>query len=485
MKRSWSLTVRLVTLLAIILTAGTAIFGLAALAYGRQAADEAYDRLLSGAAFQISEQVIAEQGRIVVDLPVAAFDLLALAPRDRVFYRILTEDGTTITGDPDLAAPPDRTPLAGNRRSTPVIFSTRYSDEPIRAVALRKQFTERDVKGQVIIVVGQTQQARNALAADIARKALLLLMIAGMVTLACVGLAIRLSLRPLHRIETELVRRDPKDLSPLRLTPPREVKALAEAIDGFMARLKRRVDVTQTLVSDAAHQLRTPITAIRAQAEIGRDETSPEILRDIVSRIHRRSIGLARLADQLLSQATMIHRGEAVPLAPVDLNEIVRRAVEECMQSLPLEPDAIELALPSGAVLISGDAFSLVEAVKNLISNGLRHGVAPVRIAVAADRGDGASLQVEDQGTGIPEAHWPEIGNRFFRPRGNDAEGAGLGLAIACAVVESHGGRIALARPNAGGFRFTLHFPPASRQAGDLSFRPSPEATLNAEGRLP
>jgi two-component system, OmpR family, sensor histidine kinase TctE len=452
---NWSLTSRLLALIAFVLTAGAIAIGLAAYAYGHQAAEEAYDRLLSGAAFQISQQLRVEGGNVVVDLPVAAFELLSLAPRDRVFYRIVAPNGQTITGYNDLSLPdgvnPDRSPQ---------FYATEIAGTPVRAIAMTKKLVERDFTGDLKVLVAQTTEARASLTRDITQRALLMLLAASVVTVGLVAFAIRLSLLPLRRIEAELVRRDPKDLSPLNLTAPSEVSTLVASIDAFMARLSRRVKMMENLVADATHQLRTPIAAIRAQAEIAKDEQDVNTMREIATRIHRRSVGMSRLADQLLSQAMVAHRGEAISLKPVDLRVVAERAAEGLPLDLPESDRGIETKVPGRPVVALGDEFSLVEAVKNLVTNAFRHGQPPVTIEVTLlSDGNAAAIGVLDRGKGIPRERWKEVGNRFFTRDGRDIEGAGLGLAIAHTVAVAHHGQVTMEQLEPEGFRISITLP--------------------------
>jgi hypothetical protein len=246
--RATSITVRLAATIALILAAGGIGISVAAYAYGRQAAQEAYDRMLAGAAFQIVQAVSIIDGRVVVNLPVSAFELLALAPDDRVFYRIVGPDGGTITGYDGL--PP---PAAQGDEMT--FYSTDYSGETVRLASAVRRFAERGFAGEVQIVVGHTTRARAALAWDITAKALALLAIAGVALVALVAFAVRSSLGPLVRIEQALRARDPKDLSPLTVSTPREVETIVAAINRFMGRLADRVTIMQNLIADATHQL--------------------------------------------------------------------------------------------------------------------------------------------------------------------------------------------------------------------------------------
>lgn len=431
-----SIALRLAIAVALVLAAGGVAVTAAALAYGQQAAREAYDRLLIGAAGQIAAAVRIQQGELIVDIPVTAFELLALAPEERIAWRVIDPAGRTVTGDAAVAPP------AGAAQ----LWEARLRGERFRFAATRRRFAERAFSGTVTVIVGQTMEARTALARDIAQSALVVLGLAGVTMAGLAAFAIRSALRPLRRIEASLAARDPNDLTPLAVAVPREAAATVAAIDRFMARLATQLTAMRRLIADSAHQLRTPVAGLRAQAELAADETDPERLRAIVARIHRRSVGLSRLTDQLLSHALVIHRAEAVPREPLDLRSVAIRAAEDFDPEL-FGAGTLRLDLPEEAVPVRGDALSLAEACKNLVANALRHGRGPVTLVVAA-AGAEARLAVGDAGAGIPEADWATAGQRFAP--GGGSEGAGLGLAIAQAVAGAHGGRLGFARGPCG-----------------------------------
>ena len=451
--RGTSITLRLAATIALILAAGGVAISIAAYAYGRQAAQQAYDRLLAGAAFQIAQSIAIVDGRVVVNLPVSAFELLALAPDDRVFYRVIGPDGGTITGYADLPAP-------ASAKEDLEFYSVDYSGEAVRLASAMRRFAERGFTGRVQVVVGHTTRARAALARDITAKALVLVAIAGAVLVALVAFAVRSSLGPLVRVEQALRSRDPKDLSPLTVSTPREVETIVAAINRFMSRLSGRVTVMQNLIADATHQLKTPIAALRAQAELASGEPDPARLRMIAGKIHTRAVGLSRLADQLLNQALIIHRSDTAAQEVIDLREVAIRATEATDHDLLSSGLDLHLDLPEHPVHAHGDALSLVEALKNLLSNALRYGKPPVWFSVEHDPGrEMAAFAVTDCGPGIPEPDWRDRGRRFARSAGSQPDSAGLGLAIVNAVAEAHRGHLTFSRTPEGGFRVVLAIP--------------------------
>lgn len=454
-RRVFSLTLRLAAWLAAVLGAGAVVVSIAAYLYGQRAAQRSYDRLLIGAANQIAESVSVRDGEVMVDLPVSAFQLLSLAPDDRITYAVFAPDGRVITGDEGLAPLPDGKTFGDGM----------FGADPVRLVQVVRRVAERSWVGAIRVEVGQTTRARAQLASEITRSALGVTAAIGLAICLMAAMAVRSSLTPLRRIETALAGRKAQDLTPLDLAVPREIESLVATLNRFIGRLDRQFAVMRGLIADTSHQLRTPIAALRVQAELARDETDPERLRAILARIHARTGGLGRLTDQLLNHALIIHRADSAVLDRLDLRRVAMEAVEEVDHDYPPSGAELELDLPDDPVWAMGDALSLREACKNLAGNALRHGRRPVRVRVRAG-GEGPVLAVIDAGAGIPESHWSDAGRRYQRASGVTAGSAGLGLAIAAQVAQAQGGRLTFSRPAGGGFEAALVLPPPPGEEG-------------------
>ena len=452
-----------------LLMVGGILVALAAFAYGRQAAREAYDRLLLGAANNIAASIGVVGGALTVELPISAFQLLALAPEDRIAYRITGLDGAILTGYP-LDLPRRRGAKAAE------FFDGTFGEERARYVSVLKRFSERELSGTVEITVGQTLRARDALALDITRNALIALGIAGVLMLGLAALMVRHAMQPLDAIARAFADRDPHDLTPMTTPVPREAVVMIGAMNGFMARLDRQVSAMRNLISDTAHQLPTPVAALRAQADLAAEEHDPERRAFIVDRIHRRSRGLGRLLDQMLSRALVIHRTDSVRPEEIDLRDIALEVIEGGDHDLLRPGTEIRLEIGEEPVMVLGDALSLAEALKNLLNNALKHGVAPVVVGAGLEQiapqntGDGSALAkppramlwVQDAGKGPPDAMreslTERLGERFARTAASRGDSAGLGLSIGHAVAVAFGGALVFATvPN--GFRAAIALP--------------------------
>ncbi|MBW6419699.1 sensor histidine kinase [Celeribacter sp. PS-C1] len=435
-----------------LLAIGGILITIAAFAYGRNAARQSFDRILLGAANDISETIYILEGRPVAEISVSAFGLLALAEDDRIFYSIQGPDGTVLTGYEGEG----QTSALRAAQVTPMFYDSRMQGEAARFVTVARRFSERDFSGAVYVTVGQTLRARNAMALDLTRGAVVVTGLGGIALLLGAFFVIRSAMKPLERLTRELSDRDPYDLTPMSAQGPAEVAVMVRALNRFMSRLDRQVGAMKHLISDTAHQLRTPVAAIRAQAELAIEDDETRRSQRL-ERLVKRTRSLGTLLDQMLSRAMVMHRTDNAPPAAIDLRDIALHVFEESDHEV-LAPDAeVDLSIGDRAVIVMADEISLGEAVKNMLANAMRHGEPPVTIGVSVERAFG-HIWVLDRGDGPPEEVMKTIGQRFERSAASKGESAGLGLSIVDAVAKAFGGKVSMEKTGQG-FRVTLSLP--------------------------
>ncbi|MDX1267736.1 MAG: sensor histidine kinase N-terminal domain-containing protein, partial [Oceanisphaera sp.] len=226
----------------LLLLSGMVLVGLALLAmglmisYSKKTADRSYDIMLNSAILQMANAVRRTEQGFNVDIPVSAFTTLALAPQDRVFYRI-SINGNFLTGYRSLPTPPPRPP--SQRQLTlqqPDFFDAEFDGEPIRIARLIRLNTERLPHDEIQIELAQTRLARQQLADDILYPALELILGLLVSALLLLWLGIYYALRPFALIARALARRRPRDLTPLSLPVPKETLPLLNTINHFIAR---------------------------------------------------------------------------------------------------------------------------------------------------------------------------------------------------------------------------------------------------------
>lgn len=452
-----SLRLRLVgTLGAFFLVSMVALY-FAALAYARLAADKSYDRLLSGSALSIAETISITDGQVAVDIPFASLDMLSAAPDDRVFYRVVGPDQRTITGYSDLPKLP-----ATRRGSVDVgnagqFFDAPYRGEQVRFVSLGRLIAQPGMKGFVFVQVGQTRRARDGLARELVFGSLAPILLLGIFAVAIIWIGIDRALRPLGRLGAELAERQPQDLNPVETAVPLEVVPVVQAINGFMRRLRENVAALRTFIADAAHQIRTPLAAIQAQAQLAEGGDVEEV-RASLAAVSRNAAKLTRLVNQMLSDATIQHRSEVRVFKEFDLIATIRQSLRE---AVPLTDDSdVRFTTSLRTAPLIGDRLMMGEVVKNLIQNALTHGRgdhSEVLIELTEANGE-YRLAVMDRGPGIPPSDRDQAFERFAR--GNSGQpGAGLGLAIVRQAVESHNGDVNLEGRPGGGLVVVITLP--------------------------
>jgi len=321
-----------------------------------------------------------------------------------------------------------------------------------------------------VIQVAQPRQIRQRLAADAALRSVApLLLLAPLMALGIWWLA-ALILSPLRRVAAEVRSRDEQSLQALPTTGlPDEVAPLVNALNALLQRLGRSLDTQRAFVAEAAHELRSPLTALKLQLQLlnraSNEAARAEAVAQLASGIDR----AARLVEQLLALA----RNEpgasasAAALEPVDLREVVRQAVADTVPFAQSRGTEFEL-FAEQPVTIVGDRAALAMLVRNLADNAVRYAPPGSRVEVRVVAGDGlandgvATLQVDDAGPGIPPAERERVFDRFYRRGRNDAladeQGTGLGLAIVRSVAARHGAALELADSPLGGLRVTVRF---------------------------
>ena len=464
-ERPYSLRRRLMAAMLAGFSAIMAVLAVGLWGYARDAADTTFDLLLDGAAIAILDSVTDTPAGMQVDIPNSALEILGLAERDRVFYRVSTVDGAMLTGDADLPAPQGRATRPPGPPPERHFFDAEHDGEMVRFV--RRQQAVPGLSGpvEVAVQVGQTRGARNEVQRELFFSGIAALSVLAMIGLIFVQSAIHLAMRPLVGIEADIQGRDPANLAPLRALPPREIAGLIAAINGFMTRLGASKDNAESFIADVSHQIRTSLSALRGQLELASESVDPATQRARVAKAADQAGRTIRLTNQLLAHAMVIHRADTAQRADVDMVDIVRGLIEEASRSPSEagEPE-FEVQVAEGAVnlVVPGDPVSLREAMRNLVDNALRHaGPAPlVRISLSPAELDGQlalDLRVEDNGPGIAEADRARALQRFssLGSRG----GSGLGLAIVEAAMTAHRGRIELGTSAEGGLSARLLLP--------------------------
>ncbi|WP_025136999.1 sensor histidine kinase [Achromobacter sp. DH1f] len=451
---------RLLAMLLALFVAGLGALYLLVRGYAQQTADTTYDQLLRASVLSMADSLQLVQGDWQMDMPYAALALLEQAPRDRVFYRVAAADGGLISGYADLPAPPAR---GADTADTPQLYAASYQGQPVRVAWMERKVAGPRATEAARIQVAQTREARDALADSILWQGTLALIGFTAAALALAYWGLHRSLSPIQRIERELAGRSASDLHPIAAPVPEELDTLVHSLDGFMARLSENLDTLRLFIAEAAHQLRTPLAALHAQMEVALDEEDPAEQRRSLLAVLRNAEKLSRLVNQLLSDASVIHRSNLRRFEPVDLAELLSQAVYDTVPQADPQPD-VRLHLPDAntpPARVPGDSLMLREAFKNLVDNALRHGASTDgHIDIRLEPDDGHwRITVSDCGPGIAPALAHSAFERFSRGPNPRTPGAGLGLSIVKRVVDIHQGRLSLSNRPEGGLQAQVILP--------------------------
>jgi two-component system OmpR family sensor kinase len=260
---------------------------------------------------------------------------------------------------------------------------------------------------------------------------------------AALWFGIERALRPMSVVVREVRSRDSALLMPLsEESLPEEILTLVRALNGLLRRLSAALDAQRAFVGDAAHELRSPLTALSLQLQLLARAPTPEARsaaeRQLAAGVERAS----HLVNQLLTLARSAPDAAEQAFGPVRLDEVARLAVGDMA---PLAgANGVDLGVASAdEATLAGDEDALRILVRNLADNAVRYTPRGGRVDVCVRRGQSeAILEVADTGPGIPVAERERVFARFYRVQGGDQGGSGLGLAIVKAIAERHAARI-------------------------------------------
>lgn len=326
---------------------------------------------------------------------------------------------------------------------------------------LWRVFALMDPSGTVRLEVGERYDVRNELITEILWQLMLPLLL----TLPLLALLMRAGivrgLRPLHRAAGEIANRSPRQMQPLVLDDaPDEIKPLIQALNDLLRRLAQALEGERRFTANAAHELRTPLAGLKAQAQVALRATQNEDRRQALAQIERGVDRATHLVAQLLTLARIDPESASSSYESVDLTRLAAGVMVELAP--PALDKQIDMSLSEhDGVVVHGDAAALSILVRNLLDNAIRYTPAGGSITVEARKSvDSVCLCVSDTGPGIPEEQRERAFDRFYRLPGTPDSGCGLGLSIVQRIAELHNARIELVTPEDGqGLRVEVHFP--------------------------
>lgn len=301
-------------------------------------------------------------------------------------------------------------------------------------------FAAHGNEGDVQVYVGEQVSSRNDILLAVLQAALMPLLYA-LPLLGLVGwLAVRQGLAPLRALSQALARRHPQKLDPVVLTDvPAEIEPVVQSLNALFGRIAQMLESERRFTADAAHELRTPIAAIRMQAQVALGATH-----DTPGRVHALQQTVAgcdratHLVEQLLTLSRLEVGSNAAQSSPVDLAALAQRVASDLALHALERQQVLELDAPSPCQIVANETLAYV-LLRNLLDNALRYSPDHARVLVSVSmQGAHAVLRVQDSGPGLPEADLARLGERFFRALGTGQTGSGLGWSIVRRIAAVH-----------------------------------------------
>lgn len=418
----------------------------------------AFDRSLIRRTYALADRVEVLRGKVQVDLPIAAREMMVFDQEDLLFHRIIDPQSRVIEGEVSMPPLPGR---KGVRPGQLIVYDGFKNGEKVRVAAFALPLQGTSATGTALVQVGETLAHRSALA-DRATLAIVIPMLLMTLTAAvAIAYGVGRGLEPVGRLRDRLSARQAFDLSPVPLEgTPAELRPFLDEINSLLLRLSEAVEAQSRFVADAAHQLRTPIAGIRAQAEAALASEQHDDAQHALARIARSAQTMGDLVQKLLILARVDAAENTLRLNRLDGIGLVRELAREWVPQALAKGVEIGFEADADEAWVMGDAQLLREMLANLIDNALRYGGTRIALTVHGSE-QGVTWQVSDTGPGIPESQRAAVFAPFRRLSGS-VDGAGLGLTIVQRIAQLHGAVVKLDAGEGGtGLMASVSFPPA------------------------
>lgn len=409
----------------------------------------AYDRSLLNLAIALANQVHSVKGHVRLDLTPQGQQILLTDKYDKIHFAVFGPHGELLGGEAALF--PTQSPTVDAFNDNHLFFDGSLQGSEIRGVIL----LARQEGQELTILVGETLVKRQAQVSEILLSIIVPEFFLAVATIAVIMFGVGSGLRPLDVLRQQLARRSPQDLSPIdRTQMPAELQPLAAEIDQLLQRLHIALDAQRHFVSDASHQLRTPMAALQAQLESVIREHNDLRLAPILAALQR----LSHLVHQLLVLARA-EPGSQPVRAPVELKQVIHDMADRWMP-LAISRE-IDLGFELESAPLRGSPLLLEELVSNLVDNAIRYTPVGGQVTVRCGEAEtgGALLAIEDSGPGIPADMRQKVFERFFRLGEGAADGCGLGLAVVRQIAGQHDARVEIDEAPGGGAVIKVYFP--------------------------
>ena len=323
-----------------------------------------------------------------------------------------------------------------------------------------RTFSLQSIDQNYLCVTAERIDVRNDLIGKIFSDLLVLFIVLVPALLLTMWFTINRGLSPLHNLAAQINHRGAEKLDSIsEVNLPSEILTISAALNQLLARLKSALSREKRITSDAAHELRTPLAAVKLHAELARSATSKDDSKKAIDQVLRGIDRTTHLVDQLLALARLEPDDFSATLKP---QEISRLIIEESALLAPLaDQKHIELSFSDSPELIANvDETALRLLIRNLLSNAISYTQPNGHVEISlCEQNNQACITVQDDGPGIPKPEQARVFERFYRIQNHDTPGCGIGLSIVSRVVELHKATLKLETPDTGkGLRVTVCF---------------------------
>ena len=329
--------------------------------------------------------------------------------------------------------------------------------------------------GERWIEVAERLDIREELCTMLALTSVTPLLLGIPALLLLLSLLIRYGLAPMSELAHRIERREPASLDPVRLSrTPAEIAPVVRALNGLFARVHDAVARERRFTAAAAHELRTPLAALKLHAENAARASNDAERHASLARMGAALRRTLRLAEQMLAFSRASAAPEVAPSARVSLRSVVLGVVDECSARMGRRGNRLELSLtPEGDdFIVRGDHDKLASLATNLVENAIRYGPqgSTIRVELACNEDGAVTFAVADQGPGIDPQYRERVFESYFRINESADEGTGLGLAIVSEIAQQHDASVTVAEGDGGrGTRMIVRFPAPVAGAGKRS----------------
>ncbi len=406
------------------------------------------------AAARLRAEAVAE-GLASAQQEPARDDGIRVGDPEESFVQVVDAHGRVVASSTNLMGKPAIVQLAPGKARR--IAGLPFEDDPFLAVAT----SAATPRGQLTVIAGRTletvTESSRAVVGLLAAGIPLLLVVVGAVTWRVIGRA----LAPVEAMRAEVEAISSRELYRRVPDPPGkdEIARLATTMNRMLARLEEGQARQRRFVSDASHELRSPVTSIRQHAEVALSHPAGTSVEELAEIVLEEDVRLQGLVEDLLLLTKLDEGTLVLHTEPVDLDDLLFEQAERLRGTTDLRIDTGGVS----AGRVSGDRGQLDKLVRNLFDNAARH--AKSAVAVALREADGVVvLSVDDDGEGIPRSERRRVFERFVRleaARDRDSGGSGLGLAIVAEIAAAHSAAVAVVDSPLGGARLEMRFPAA------------------------